>query len=339
MVGWVGMSRSGAHRAPLLGAIVLGIVSLPGCVLISGNLDPFSRTPKPLSEHVVAGEGDAKILLLDVTRVITSDSERGAFALSSQESVVARVEAELRQAAEDDDIKGLLVRINTPGGTVTASDILYERLTRFRREHGVPIVAQLMDIAASGGYYTALAADEIIAHPTTVTGSVGVIFQGLNFEGLMDKVGVRNQTIKSGDKKDIGSPLRKMTNEERALLEQILAEMRGRFVGLVRERRPSITDAQEKIIADGRIVTAGQALDLGLVDRIGYLDDAITRTKLRAGVSEARVIIYRRPDEFSETLYSTLGAQARMSAPQINLINLNVDALMAAPQFLYLWAP
>jgi len=155
----------------------------------------------------------------------------------------------------------------------------------------------------------------------------------------MDKVGVRNQTIKSGDKKDIGSPLRKMTSDERALLEQILVEMRTRFVGLVRERRPSITDAQEKIIADGRIVTAGQALDLGLVDRIGYLDDAITRTKIRAGIVDARVIIYRRPDEFSETLYSVADAQAHVGTPQINLINFNVDALMQSPQFLYLWAP
>jgi protease-4 len=320
--------------------IVLAMTSLPGCVLISGNLDPFSRTPKPLQEHVVAGEGDAKILVLDINRIITNESERSALGLTGQESVVARVEAELQQAAEDDDIKGLLVRINTPGGTVTASDVLYQSLMRFRREHRVPIVAQLMDIAASGGYYTALAADEIIAHPTSVTGSVGVIFQGLNFEGLMDKVGVRNQTMKSGDKKDIGSPLRKMSGEERALLEQILAEMRARFVAIMRERRPTITDAQEKVIADGRIVTAGQALELGLVDRLGYLDDAITRLKIRAAVPDARVVIYRRPDEYSETLYSTLAAaQARGSAPQITLINLNVDALMQSPRFLYLWAP
>lgn len=339
MLGWVGTSGRIGRRTTCIVVAALGVASIPGCLLISGNLDPFSREPKPLREHVVAGEGNAKILLIDVTRVITSDSERGAFGLSGQESVVSRVEAELRQAAEDDHIKGILVRINTPGGTVTASDVLYERLTRFRRERHVPIVAQLMDIAASGGYYTALAADEIVANPTTVTGSVGVIFQGLNVEGLMDKVGVRNQTIKSGDKKDIGSPLRKMTADERALLEQVLAEMRDRFVGLVRERRPAVTDAQEKIIADGRIVTAGQALELGLVDRIGYLDDAITQVKARAGIADASVIIYRRPDEFSETLYSTLGAQSSMTGPQINLINFNIGALLGAPQFLYLWAP
>lgn len=339
MVGWAGLSAPVARRTIVMCVIALAIGSLPGCILINADLDPLSREPKPLTEHVVAGDGDDKILLLDVTRVITSESERSAFGLTEQESVVARVEAELRQAGQDDAIKGLLVRINTPGGTVTASDILYQRLSRYRREHGVPMVAQLMDVAASGGYYTALAADEIVAHPTTVTGSIGVIFQGLNFEGLMDKVGVRNQTLKSGDKKDIGSPLRKMTSEERALLKQVLAEMRGRFVGLVRERRPSTTDAQEKIFADGRILSAGQALDLGLVDRLGYLDDAIERVKHRAGITQARVVIYRRADEFSETLYSTLGAQARLQAPQINLINLNVDGLLPSPRFLYLWAP
>jgi protease-4 len=333
------MGQRGGCIASSGALVLLGVVLLPGCVFISGNLNPFSREPQPLREHVVAGHGDAKILLIDVTRVISNESERGVFGLSGQESVVARVEAELRQAAGDDAIAGLVVRINTPGGTVTASDVLYERFTRFRRERRVPIVAQLMDVAASGGYYTALAADEIIAHPTTVTGSVGVIFQGLNFEGLMDKIGVRNQTIKSGDKKDIGSPLRKMTADERALLEGVLGEMRSRFVGLVRERRPAVGDAQEKIVADGRILTAAQALDLGLVDRIGYLDDAIVRTKLRAGVSDARIVIYRRPDEFAETLYSSLGSRAASPGTQINLINFDVDGLMRSPQFLYLWAP
>jgi protease-4 len=328
--------RSSTISLATLAAVL--ILATSGCVLVSGSFDPFSRQPKPLREHVVAGQGRAKILLVDVTRVISNESERGPFGLASRESVVARIDAELRQAAKDDAVRGVIVRINSPGGTVTASDVLYHQLTRFKNERRVPVVAQLMDVAASGGYYAALAADEIIAHPTSVTGSVGVLFQGVSLEGLLGKVGVTNQTIKSGDKKDIGSPLRTMTAEERALLEQLLAEMRGRFLALVRERRPLVTDAAEGVIADGRIFTASQALELGMIDAIGYLDEAAARVKARAGVSEARLVLYRRADEPAETPYSVPSSNGGLT-PQISLFGIHLDTLLGTPQFLYLWAP
>jgi len=307
-----------------------------GCVFITGNLDPFSRQAKPLSEHVIAGEGRPKILLVDIARVISAEPEEGTLGLTRRESVVARLESELRLAAEDDKVKGVIVRINSPGGTVTASDIIYDRITRFKAEHQVPVVAQLMDVAASGGYYVALAADEIIAHPTTVTGSIGVIFQGISLEGLLDKLGVRNQAIKTGDKKDIGSPLRIMTAEERALIGAILNDMQLRFLGLVRQRRTTLTPDGERLIADGRILSASQALELGLIDRIGYLDDAIERTKALAHVPEARVVIYRRPEESAETVYARAATSA---APQINLVNVDFNGLLKSPEFLYLWMP
>jgi protease-4 len=258
MMGWDGTNGMRVRWRLFACMVALAMASLPGCVLINADLDPLSRTPKPLQEHVVAGAGDAKILVLDVNRVITSESERRAFGLVGEESVVARIEAELQQAEEDEDVKGLLVRINTPGGTVTASDILYQRLMRFRREQGVPIVAQLMDIAASGGYYTALAADEIIAHPTSVTGSVGVIFQGLNFESD-GQVGV---ATRPSERRQEGHwfPTTQDERRGRAMLEQILANARP----LRRDhaRTPARDNRRaEKIIADGRIVTAGQALE------------------------------------------------------------------------------
>lgn len=317
--------------------IVFGLfcLSTSSCVLISGSVNPFARQPQPLREHVVSGSGDAKILLLDVSGTITSEEERGAFGIGKREGMVARIESELSLAAQDDDVRAVIVRINSPGGSVTASDILYDRLSRFRASQSVPVVAQLMDTAASGGYYVALAADEIVAHPTTVTGSIGVIFTGISLEGLLEKVGVRNQTIKTGAKKDIGSPLRTMTAEERELLETLLGDMQDRFMGLVEERRPSLTPESKKMISDGRVLSARQAFDAGLVDRIGYLDDTIEVTKSRAGVAEARIILYRRSDEFAENLYS----RAEFAAPQINLINLDLSPALTKPQFLYLWMP
>jgi protease-4 len=310
-------------------------LSLGGCFFISGSVNPFSRQPQPLREHVVSGSGEAKILVLDVSGTITTEAERGAFGIGEQQGLVSRIESELSLAEQDEEVRGVIVRINSPGGTVTASDILYDRLSRFRTARGVPVVAQLMDIAASGGYYVALAADEIVAHPTTVTGSIGVIFTGVSFEGLMDKIGVRNQTIKTGSKKDIGSPLRGMTAEERELLEALLGDLQDRFMELVDERRPSLTPQMRQVIGDGRVLSARQAFDAGLVDRIGYLNDTIEVAKSRAGLSEARIILYRRPDEFAENIHS----RAAFAAPEINLINLDLSSALTKPQFLYLWMP
>jgi protease-4 len=315
-------------------AVLSLVLVTPGCVFVSGNLDPFSRRPQPLEERVVQGRGEAKILVLDVSRVISAEAEEDAFGIRKRESVVARVEAELQRAADDEDLAALVLRINSPGGTVTASDIVYQRLVQFKAERRIPVLAQLMDVAASGGYYVALAADEIAAHPTTVTGSVGVVFYTVSLEGLLEKIGVRDQTVKTGTKKDLGSPLRTMTAEERALLEGVLGEMQARFLGLVRERRRLGPEA-ERTIADGRIVSAGQAQALGLVDRIGYLEETIARARALAGVSEARVVMYRRPDEFSEDVYSQTG----LRAPVVNLVNFDLGGAFRAPQFLYLWMP
>jgi len=321
---------------PLLASFVLAALSATaGCVFVNASLEPFGIGSKPLTERVVSGEGKAKILLVDISRVISSESEEGAFGLRRRASVVARLEEELNQAAEDDSIRALVVRINSPGGTVTASDIVYRQIMTFKSERHVPVVAQMMDMATSGGYYVALAADEIIAYPTTVTGSIGVVFHGVSLEGLFEKIGVRDQTVKTGDLKDIGSPLRDMTAEERALLKGILGEMKSRFLTLVRERRPGLTAEAEALISDGRILSAEQAKNLGLVDRVGPLEESIEVAKRRAEVTEARVVMYRRPGEPAEGIY----AGGKNSPPTTSLINLDAGPLLRTPQFLYLWVP
>ena len=306
-----------------------------GCVFISGDVNPFSRRPQPLEERVVSGSGRKKILLMDISGVISSDERSDALGLRTSESTVARVQAELQMAAGDDNIAAIVLRINSPGGTVTGSDIIYDSLLRFKAAYDVPILVQMLDVAASGGYYAALAADEIVASPTTVTGSIGVIFTSISLEGLMDKVGVRNQTVASGKMKDIGSPLRTMTPAERQVLESLIGDLQQRFVSLVRERRPHLTDQMNADMVDGRVFSAQQALAGGLVDNIGYLDGTIERAKLLAGLREATVVRYRRSDESGETIYS----RASVGPPQVNLLNLNFESMPHTPNFLYLWSP
>jgi protease-4 len=322
-------------RAVVLATVLPG---LGGCFFVSGSVNPFQQGPEPLREHVVSGEGSDKLLLIDVSRAITADEQQGAFGLRRRESVVSRLEEELEHAGRDDRVRAVILRINSPGGTVTASDVIFHRLLEFKAERGIPVVAHLLDTATSGAYYVALAADEIVASPTTVTGSIGVILYGLNLEGLLTKVGVSNQTIKSGRHKDIGSPLRRMTPEEEAILQGVLDTMRSRFVGLVRERRPEAEAAETSGFLDGRILTAEQALAARLVDRIGYLDDALAVARTRARVPRARVVMYRRPSEYAENIYSRPPLSG--GDLQVNLFNLHLDGLpIGTPRFMYLWLP
>jgi protease-4 len=316
--------------------VLLASLTLPGCALIVADLNPFAARPQALEEHVVEGEGKDKILVVDVSHVISDEEREGTLGIGKQESVVARATEELRQAGDDDRVKAVVLRINSPGGTVTASDTLYHVVRDFAAKKQKPVIAQLMDLGTSGAYYVALSTDEIVAQPTTVTGSIGVIMLGLNFEALMDKIGVKNQTLKAGTHKDIGSPLREMTPEEKQILQSVLDDMRARFVQIVRERRPQANADTFNAVTDGRVITAGQALQAGLIDRIGYLNDAIDIAKQRAGLTEARVILYRRPNEFSENIYSRAG-----TAPaQVNLINFDLGALAGhGPAFMYLWQP
>ena len=317
-------------------AALVATLTLPGCAFVVADLNPFAARPQALEEYVVEGEGKAKILVVDVSHVISDEEREGTLGIGKEESVVARVTEELRQAGDDDRVQAVVLRINSPGGTVTASDTLYHVVRDFSAKKQVPVVAQLMDLGTSGAYYVALSTDEIVAQPTTVTGSIGVIMFGVDLAGLLDKVGVKNQTLKAGAHKDIGSPLRTMTPEERQILQSVLDDMRGRFVQLVRERRPQANAEMFAAVTDGRIITAGQALQAGLVDRIGYLDDAISVAKERAGLTEARVILYRRGNEFSENIYSKSGA----APAQVNLINFDLGALAGrGPAFMYLWQP
>ena len=328
--------RFSIRWAGLLAALA-ALVSLPACVLMNNEINPFQKGREPLQEKKVDGKGLDKVLLIEISDVITGNEEERPLGLEPRESTVSRVKEALRKAEKDHRIKALVLRIDSPGGGVTASDIIYSEVKRFKEKRKVPVVAALMDTAASGGYYVALSADEIVAHPTTVTGSIGVIMLNLNVEGLFRKIGVSDTTVKSGLHKDIGSPFRKPTESDRRILQGVIDNLYARFLDRVRESRTKLPPEKIRPLADGRIFTADQALKEGLVDKIGYLDDAIEDAKKAAGLEKARVVLYHRPSEYAENIYSRQGGtQARSGASAADLESLFGKT---TPRFLYLWAP
>lgn len=320
----------GSSRLVASAALALVACGAGGCV----SLNLGGGGPAPLEETVVDGESGPKILLLDVDGVIQETEQRGAFGMGRRESVVARVREELDKAGDDDDVRALVLRINSPGGTATASEVVYREIRRFKAEKQIPVVAQFMGMATSGAYYIAMAADRIHAHPTSVTGSIGVIFAGVNFSGLMQKLGVEDQTITGGEYKDVGSPLRPMRPEERAQLQGVIDDLHARFRAVVAEGRPALGPERVAELADGRIFSASQALEAGLVDAIGDLEDAIDEAERRAGLSESRVVSYHRPSEWRENVYSL--------APRAPALQIDLGSLLGpvpGPAFLYLWWP
>ena len=316
-------------------AVLIVLVMVTGCSVLSVDLTPRVR---PLEEEVVEGKGEAKILLMDVSGFISDEAPSSGLGLGPSPirvPMLVRIREELTKASKDRHVRALVLRINTPGGTVTASDIIYREIMLFREETHVPVVAALMDVAASGGYYIALAADRIIAHPTTVTGSIGTIMVTANVEGLLGKIGVATSTFKSAEHKDMGSPFRTLTPEERAIFQSVIDELQRQFVAKVVERR-RLPEAAARELADGRIYTAPQALDKRLVDAIGYMPDALTAARGAAGVDEAKVIVYKRPREYQATYY----AQTRTEARTFDTTVERLAALAGGgPRFLYLWSP
>lgn len=276
-------------------------------------------------EETIEGVGEKKIVLIPVEGVIRS----GPSALVPDEAgLVESFKKRLEKAREDANVEAILLRIDSPGGGITASDIIYNELIRYKEEKKKKVVACLGDVAASGAYYVAMASDKIVAHPTTVTGSIGVILPLINVSGLIERYGIEDKSITSGPFKDIGSPLKPMSTEEEAVLRGIVEEMYTRFITIVSKGR-NIQLGEVRKLADGRIYTAQQAQALGLIDQTGYLSDAIKLTKELAGLKEAKVVKYKKKWGIKDLL------SLKTNIPSINL---NMDSVMPdVPRLMYLW--
>ena len=287
-------------------------------------------------EEIIVEEGSAveKILLIDIDGPISNRPKKTLVGFRSDTGMVDRIREILKKAEKDKNIKGILLRVNSPGGTVTSSDIIYHEIKSFKERFKVMVYVSVIDVAASGGYYVALAGDRIMVHPTSLVGSIGVLALKLNLEGLMNKVGVEWEVVKSSKKKDFMSPFRPLTKEERVLFQETIDRYYDRFVDLVVLNRDGLDVKEVRALADGRVYNARQALNNHLVDSIGYLKDLVDLAKKELDQPDLKVVTYSRPREYKSNYYSSMG-----STPKISLINLDLgfDWNQISPQFLFLW--
>jgi protease-4 len=328
------MEGTRMKRLLMLCALCASLVAAAGCVSTRGIFEPESS---PLKEYTLQGSGKEKVLLVPIDGFI-SDMRNEGF-LQSSPSMLQEVVAALRKAARDKAVRAVVLKIDSPGGTVTASDLLYEEIREFGEKTGVTIVVSMMSVAASGGYYIALPADHIVAHPTTVTGSVGVLFVQPKVAGLMDKIGVEVEVSKSGEMKDMGSPYRQSTEEETRIMEGLTEKLGKRFIDLVAEHRKLDGD-RLKEVASARVYLAGDALELGLVDSLGAPKDAIAKAKELARIpNESRVIVYRRKSYADDNLYNTAVSAFQTGKGALVDFGLPDPLFRLKAGFYYLWIP
>lgn len=320
------------------------LLCLPGCLYAPIDLD-LGGLGKVKEVVVVPGDDEQKVLMLRIDGEISSEPDSGFF--GSDPSLLARVMADLDRARDDPSVRGVLVRIDSPGGGVTASDLIHHELQRFQTERQVPVVAWFGDTAASGGYYVAMAADEIVASPTTITGSIGVIAQVLQVHELGEKIGVSIDAITSGANKDVGSPFRPLTPADRAQLQALIDAMHARFVDVVAAGRAAagLTREQVAALADGRVFTGPQALDAKLVDQIGYFEDAYRALVARGQFDGSpQVIVYEEGGlggSSDSTRYSAraggVSLQVEAGGPSLDVARRLLPG--SGPALQYLWTP
>jgi protease-4 len=323
----------------------LPFLSLVWAVFLSGCAFNFSLFPstEPFKEKVLEGEGEKKVLLMDLSGTLSFSEEVGGSYLKKGVPKVANFVEALRKAERDDKVAGLVIRVNSPGGTVASSDVLYHEIKRFREKKKVPVYAHIMELGASGAYYASCGAERIYISPAAVTGSIGVLAMKFNVQGLMGKIGVEDEVYKSAQMKDFWSPFRPSTPEEKAMMQGIIDSLYGRFLGVVYEGRKQVLSKDEvKSLADGRVFTARDALRLKLVDGVQYLEETIEEVKKAQALKEAKVVVYYRPGTYKSNIYSELsGPVSQFGASQAGLLEVAARELelLGEVKFLYMWNP
>ncbi len=325
-----------------LGLFILVCLLAVGLVISVGKgmTSAFSAIPTtlPPKKEVIADEillqdgTSKKIAQIDIEGVIMSSAVRGL-------SMVDEIKGLIEHAVSDEEVAAIVVRVNSPGGEVTASDVLYNAVKKAAAKK--PVVIYMDSIAASGGYYLACGGDHIIANPTTLTGSIGVIIQTINYKEMIDKVGVSMMTFKSGQFKDMLSGSREITPAESSYVNSLVMESYERFLGIVSEARNiPVEQLRGTPNVDGRIYSGKTAVDNNMIDATGYIEDAWAEAKKRGNASDAQVVRYRMRHTFADVL--ALFGQANAEHADGTRVTLDVsDRLMprmqsGTPYYLYL---
>ncbi len=322
-----------------------GDMNMNGDMNMSGEVSTVmrsdNRASRLVSVPVYSSQPSAtaqKIAVLDVDGLLVNKNIGGFGSLG--ENPVALFREKLDAIMVDPSIAAIVLRINSPGGGVTAADIMMRDLLQVKNTRQLPVVACLMDVGAGAGYYLACSADVIVAHPTSIVGGVGVILNAYNMELAIEQFSIASIPIKAGERIDIASPEREMQMEERDILQGMADEFHQRFIQHVKTSRPVVATnqlAQEEIF-DGRVVTGLRAQELSLVDEIGYLDDAVAAARKLASLPvESPLVMLRRDNDRAYTLLDVTPNTPTMSS----LIPLKLPGLdrSSLPTFLYLWQP
>jgi protease-4 len=311
----------------------LGLSEPVGLEIVPNNND------RQVVEMPLEGNGGKcgsgpRVAIIDVDGILLNTNYTGPYATGDNPIDLFR---EKLDAARSPGIAAVVLRINSPGGSATAAEVMYSELMRYKRETGKPVVGCLMDLGCGGGYYLATACDHIVAHPTTVVGGIGVILNLYNFQGTLNLAKVENLSIKAKDSPriDLDYRIGVMNEDDKEILIGMADELHDQFKKVVRERRPKVKD--EPATFDGRVFLAKAAKERGLVDDVGHLPDAIAMARGMCDCREAGVVILHRRNDVARTPYATTP-----NVPlQASLLGVSIPAgdRNRLPTFLYLWQP
>jgi len=306
--------------------IVLALSLIANAVMlliVIGVVAIFATTQKGnyAEEVILAGPRSTKIAVIPLQGIIDAQQAKDLF-------------DQLKMAEHDRRVKGVIIRVNSPGGTLSGSDQIHNAIRKFRDKADKPTVAFMEGMAASGGYYTSVACEQIVAEPTALTGSIGVMFGHFVLEQLLEeKLGIQPVIITSGTKKGWPSMFERFTDDQRQYVQQkLITPAYKRFVQIVDDGRPSLTLAEVEALADGSIYGAQEALAARLIDQIGYFDEAVELVKSLAGIEKAQVVQYRKPFSFARFLTYQSSAFGGLKLNRTTLYELST------PQVLYLWS-